>query len=102
MNTTQDWLLRYIVTAETAAIMMMISFFATGYGDLVTHEELGNIQFPYTMDKPIITTHIREAELNLRTIRDSLQALNLRISNEAHVANLRITLLEKQVELISR
>ena len=102
MNITQDWLLRYIVTAETAAIMMMISFFATGYGDLVTHEELGNIQFPYTMDKPIITTHITEAELNLRTIRDSLQALNLRISNEAHVANLRITLLEKQVELISR
>ena len=90
------WLLRYIVTAETAAIVMMVTFFATGYQDLITHNDLSKIQYPYLSDKGEIRTHIIRSENTLSLMVDSLTQLNERIAQETAAINLRITILERE------
>ena len=90
------WLLRYIVTAETAAIVMMVAFFATGFQDLVSVKELSAFKFPYLPDKGEIKTHILKSENTLSLVVDSLTQLNERIAKETAAINLRITILERE------
>jgi len=93
----QTWLLRYIVTAETAVIIMLLSFYATGYTEFLTKDDISNFPYPYLAEKEVVSRHITKSERALTQINDTLQDLNTRISNENHAVNLRITLLEKDI-----
>ena len=92
------WLLRYIVTAETAALVMMVTFYATGYQNLVSTEDLKNLPYPYVPDKTIISTHIRKSEIALDKINTALHNFNLRMTKESHEKDLRIQILETDLQ----
>jgi len=94
--TNTIWLLRTIITAEATIIIMMITFFVTGYQTLVTHDELEKLPYPYLKHQAIVEKHMRDSEYTMKTISDSLQKLNERITKENHATTLRITLLEKK------
>ena len=92
-NSGNTWLLRYIVTAETAAIIMMVAFFATGYQNLTTHADLLVIA-PYAKDKDRILQHMTSSEDVLKQVGESLQQLNLQIIKTNNALELRIQKLE--------
>lgn len=96
VTSNATWLLRYIVTAETAALVMMLVFFATGWRDMVTHEELQKLPYPYLAEKQIISKHIRQSERAMSKIIENSTKLNERITRENHAVNLRITILEQR------
>ena len=96
------WLLRYIVTIETAVIVMLVGFYATGWQELVTKTEMKSYNFPYLRAEPVIQGHIQKSEKALDGIITSLNKLNDRISAESHAATLRIALLEKDVGAMKR
>lgn len=89
------WLLRYIVTAETAALVMMVTFYATGWQNMITHEELQTLA-PYVQDKPIISRHINKSEDVLLQLGQSLHNLNMQILKTNNMLDKRISVLEHE------
>ena len=92
-DTKSLWLLRYIVTAETAALVMMITFFATGYSSLVTKKELGTLA-PYVKDQATIKSHMSKSEDILLQLGESLYNLNMQILKTNNVLDKRIQRVE--------
>lgn len=93
------WLAPYIVTVETAVIVMLVGFYATGWQDLVTQAQLANYRFPYLPAEQTIRAHITKSEATLEKVIVALEQLNDRLSSETAAANLRLTLLERQAKL---
>ena len=89
-----QWLLRYIVTAETSAIVLGVIFYMTGFQDLVTKDELKSLPYPYMPDKAVITQHIKTSEKAFSRISKSVHVLNERMTQQRHEQDLRIQLLE--------
>lgn len=102
LNGNSPWLMRYVVVIETTILISIGGFFLTGYHNLVTKDELNTtmarIIFPYPQDKPMIDLHIKNSEKLMDKLVESLHNLDSRIQSETHANDLRITLLEKQLE----
>lgn len=92
----EHWGGRYVITAQTTIIVMLLAFYATDYQDVVKKQDL-SILAPYRKDEAIIKAHIKESTETLVDVKNSIRLLNERMVQALHESDIRITRLEDRI-----
>lgn len=91
-NELSGWM-KYVVTAETTLLISVITFFLSGYQNLVTQDQLKELA-SYTKDEAIIKSHITESSKTLKEASQAIANLNERLTKEIHQLDIRISKME--------
>jgi len=92
-----SWMLRYIVTAETAVLITAATFFLTQYTSFVKADEIHNLA-PYTKDREAVIKHITKSEDVLIQLGESVHHLNMQMLKTNALLEIRITKLEAELK----
>lgn len=91
-NELSGWT-KYIITVETTLLISGLTFFLSGYQNLVTKDDL-LVSAPYVNDAPIIKAHISESSETLKAASRAIDNLNERLTREIHQLDIRISRME--------
>ena len=89
------WMLRYIVTAETAVLITAATFFFTQYTSFVKVEQLAVIA-PYVKDREAIIKHITKSEDILVQLGQAVHGLNMQLVKNNALLEIRLAKIEAE------